>query len=256
MPPCCTPTLLSLPHCRHRSTGVRWRPRRQRGGLHHLPRLSSGVPASPELSLDHHGAGALAAHRPQLQPTLWDREAGLQVRRGGGAKWEAFYRCHTSGIYKSLFSLSVKLLWPITLHDGALLFGLNDDLHWHFHQYAAQAFVSQISNFLLRHTVFFLHTFIIHCRRFGVIPSCWDIFHILTTKGQAQRKILIVDSSFLQTIKWTVVFFLWKNYLRKRRAHKHVLSHSHHYTHCILDAAQTFSFCLWKDFSAANTSLN
>lgn len=63
---------------------VRRCPGRQRGRLHHFPRLSSGVPASPELSLGHHGAGALAAHRPQLQPPLRDREAGLQVRWGEG----------------------------------------------------------------------------------------------------------------------------------------------------------------------------
>lgn len=71
--------------CSHHSGGaLRRGPGRQRGGLHHLARLPPGVPASPELPLDHHGAGAVAAHRPQLQPALRDREAGLQVRQGRG----------------------------------------------------------------------------------------------------------------------------------------------------------------------------
>ena len=65
----CSPSFLS-PSSLHHSASVRRRVRCHRGGLHHLPWLPSGVPPSPELSLDHHGAGALAAHRPQLQPAL------------------------------------------------------------------------------------------------------------------------------------------------------------------------------------------
>ncbi len=134
----CTP-----PFCFYHSAGVRRRLRCQRGGLHHLPWLSPGVPASPELPLDHHSAGALAAHRPQLQPPLWDREAGLQVRRGGD-KWGTnggfleraeMESWHNSDIYKPLFPITVKLLWPIRLH-GVLLFWLNDDLcEWWKHLY-------------------------------------------------------------------------------------------------------------------------
>lgn len=84
--PCCnntsmvptltTPCSVSAPY----SLGaVRRLPGRQRRRLHHDPRLPAGVPAAPELPLDHHGAGGVATHRPQLQPALWDWEVGLQV---------------------------------------------------------------------------------------------------------------------------------------------------------------------------------
>lgn len=116
MPHSCVYLSISL----NSSARVRRCLRCQRGGLHHLPRLSSGVPASSELSLDHHSAGALAAHCPQFQPALRDREAGLQVRRRGG-RWEygGFLKrgqmdlCHNSEACKTLFSIRVKLLWPI-----------------------------------------------------------------------------------------------------------------------------------------------
>lgn len=50
------------------------------GGLHHNSWLPPGVPPSSELPLGHHCPGAFTTHRPQLQPTFWDRETGLQVR--------------------------------------------------------------------------------------------------------------------------------------------------------------------------------
>lgn len=56
--------------------------RRERCRLHHHARLPAGVSPPPELSLGHHGPRAFATHRPQLQPALWNRETGLQVRAG------------------------------------------------------------------------------------------------------------------------------------------------------------------------------
>lgn len=81
-----------------------WLFRCKRCWLHHHPGLPTGVPTSPELSLGHHSPWAFATHRPQLQPALWDREAGLQVSRGRGMGAES------CDVDKSLFFYQAKMV--------------------------------------------------------------------------------------------------------------------------------------------------
>lgn len=125
--PCCntsmvptltTPCSVSAPY----SLGAVWRlPGRQRCRLHHDPRLPAGVPAAPELPLDHHGAGGVATHRPQLQPALWDWEVGLQVNGKKRENKTVALCCRGSETVALLRSF--KQLWKVSLgRDGPSFF--------------------------------------------------------------------------------------------------------------------------------------
>lgn len=98
------------------------------GGLHHNSWLPPGVPPSSELPLGHHCPGAFTTHRPQLQPTFWDRETGLQVRttnrnadRSVCLKWKSgswYFSLFLLDVFGELHPTLLLFLWLYLSHNN------------------------------------------------------------------------------------------------------------------------------------------